>query len=67
MPFIQIDIEHGLTNVQKAELTSEVVKIVNGAIGSSVGHINVVVRESPTENLVEAGQSGRGLLKPVLA
>lgn len=66
MPFIQIDIEQGLTSVQKAELTSEVVKIVNGAIGSAVGHINVVVRESPTESLVEAGRSGRGLLKPAL-
>lgn len=63
MPFIQIDIEKGLTNKQKSELTSEVVKIVNAAIGSSVAHINAVVRESPTENIVEAGQAGRGLLK----
>lgn len=63
MPFIQIDIEHGLTKPQKTELTQEVVKIVNAAIGSSVEHINVVVRESPTENIVEAGESGRGLLK----
>src|SRR5215207_2854420 len=62
MPYIQIDIEHGLTKPQKAELTKEVVKIVNAAIGSSIGHINVVVRESPTANIVEAGESGRGLL-----
>jgi hypothetical protein len=61
MPFIQIDIEHGLTGD-----TSQVVKIVNTAIGSSVGHINVVVRESPTENIVDAGKAGRGLLKAVL-
>ncbi len=63
MPFIQIDIEQGLTAEQKDELTREVVKEVNAAIGSSVAHINVAIRESPSENIVEAGEAGRHLLR----
>ena len=63
MPYIQIDLQKGLSKAQKSELTQEVVKVVNGAIGSSVAHINVVLREWPTENIVEAGQAGRNLLR----
>lgn len=63
MPFIQLDIQEGLTKGQKAQLTKEVVRIVNDAIGSSVAHINFVIREWPTENLVEAGEADRDLLR----
>ena len=63
MPFIQLDIQEGLTPNQKSQLTKEVVEIVNDAIGSSVAHINFVIREWPTENIVEAGEAGRNLLR----
>jgi 4-oxalocrotonate tautomerase family enzyme len=62
MPFIQLDIQEGLSKTQKEQLTKEVVAIVNDAIGSSVAHINFVIREWPTENLVEAGEANRNLL-----
>lgn len=63
MPFIQLDIQQGLTRNQKSQLTKEVVEIVNDAIGSSVAHINFVIREWPTENIVESGEAGRDLLR----
>jgi 4-oxalocrotonate tautomerase family enzyme len=57
MPFIQVDITQGLTDVQLARLREEIVDVVHEAIGSARAHINVAIHELPTERLVEAGQT----------
>ena len=62
MPYIQVDIQTGLDPAKKKQLTESIVDVVNKAIGSSRAHINVVLREWPTANIVEAGESERNLL-----
>jgi len=57
MPFIHVDMETGLTEEEKVELTRRIVEVTHDAIGSAVGHINVVVRDWPGANIVEAGRS----------
>jgi len=57
MPFIHVDLETGLTEAEKVELTRRIVEVTHDAIGSAVGHINVVVRDWPGANIVEAGRS----------
>jgi phenylpyruvate tautomerase PptA (4-oxalocrotonate tautomerase family) len=57
MPFIHVDLETGLTDQEKSELTQQIVEITHAAIGSAVEHINVVLREWPGANIVEAGRS----------
>jgi len=42
MPFIHVDLETGLTEEQKIELTRRIVEVTHDAIGSAPGHINVV-------------------------
>ena len=42
MPFIHVDLETGLTEEEKVELTRRIVEVTHDAIGSAVGHINVV-------------------------
>lgn len=59
MPFIQVEVQQGLSDEQKDELAEKVVEVVHKSIGSSVPHINVVIRDWPGKNLVEAGQHGR--------
>jgi phenylpyruvate tautomerase PptA (4-oxalocrotonate tautomerase family) len=57
MPFIHVDLETGLTEEEKIELTQRIVEVTHDAIGSAVGHINVVIRDWPSANIVEAGRS----------
>ena len=57
MPFIHVDLETGLTEEQKIELTRRIVEVTRDAIGSAPGHINVVIRDWPGANIVEAGRS----------
>ena len=57
MPFIHVDLETGLTEEDKVELTQRIVEVTHDAIGSAVGHINVVIRDWPGANIVEAGRS----------
>jgi phenylpyruvate tautomerase PptA (4-oxalocrotonate tautomerase family) len=57
MPFIHVDLETGLTEEAKIELTRRIVEVTHDAIGSAVGHINVVLRDWPGANIVEAGRS----------
>jgi phenylpyruvate tautomerase PptA (4-oxalocrotonate tautomerase family) len=45
MPFIHVDLETGLTDEEKIELTRRIVEVTHDAIGSAVGHINVVIRD----------------------
>lgn len=62
MPFIQCDIEQGLSDEQKVEIVRRMTQVTHNAIGSSVAHINVVLREHPSVNL---GETGRANLKLV--
>lgn len=62
MPFIQCDLEQGLSDTQKKELVRRMADITHKAIGSAMGHINVVLREHPSANLVEAGEPDRALI-----
>lgn len=59
MPFIQIDVQAGLSQEQRQLLGARVVDIVHDAIGSARPHINVVIHEVDPSALVEGG-------KPVL-
>ena len=52
MPFIHVDLETGLTEEQKIELTRRIVEVTHDAIGSAPGHINVVIRDLPGANIV---------------
>lgn len=62
MPFIQCDLEVGLSDEEKAALIREMTEITHRAIGSAYVHINVVLREHPTANLGEAGEPGRAFV-----
>lgn len=62
MPFIQCDLEEGLTDAEKRTLVNKMTEITHRTIGSAMEHINVVLREHPTSNIGEAGQAGRALI-----
>jgi phenylpyruvate tautomerase PptA (4-oxalocrotonate tautomerase family) len=62
MPFIQCDLEVGLSDSEKRDLVKKMTEITHKAIGSAYGHINVVLREHPRSNLGEAGVADRGLI-----
>lgn len=62
MPFIQCDIEEGLSDEKKTEIIRRMVTVTNKAIGSSCEHINVVIREHPTTNIGETGKTNLGLI-----
>jgi 4-oxalocrotonate tautomerase family enzyme len=62
MPFIQCDLETGLSDSEKRDLVKKMTEITHKAIGSAYGHINVVLREHPSSNLGEAGEVDRGLI-----
>jgi phenylpyruvate tautomerase PptA (4-oxalocrotonate tautomerase family) len=62
MPFIQCDLEVGLSDTEKRDLVKKMTEITHKAIGSAYGHINVVLREHPSSNLGEAGEADRGLI-----
>jgi 4-oxalocrotonate tautomerase family enzyme len=62
MPFIQCDLEVGLSDAEKRDLIKKMTEITHKAIGSAYGHINVVLREHPSSNLGEAGEADRGLI-----
>lgn len=62
MPFIQCDLEVGLSDEEKTALVKKMTDITHKAIGSAYGHINVVLREHPASNIGEAGEAGRALI-----
>jgi 4-oxalocrotonate tautomerase family enzyme len=62
MPFIQCDLEAGLSDNEKRDLVKKMTEVTHKAIGSAYGHINVVLREHPSSNLGEAGEADRGLI-----
>ena len=62
MPFIQCDLEVGLSDYEKTALVKKMTDITHKAIGSAYAHINVVLREHPASNLGEAGEAGRALI-----
>jgi phenylpyruvate tautomerase PptA (4-oxalocrotonate tautomerase family) len=62
MPFIQCDLEVGLSDNEKRDLVKKMTEVTHKAIGSAYGHINVVLREHPASNIGEAGVADRGLI-----
>jgi phenylpyruvate tautomerase PptA (4-oxalocrotonate tautomerase family) len=62
MPYIQCDLEEGLSNEVKEALVKKMIAVTHDSIGSAVGHINVVLREHSASNLGEAGVSARRLI-----
>jgi phenylpyruvate tautomerase PptA (4-oxalocrotonate tautomerase family) len=62
MPFIQCDLEAGLSDDEKRSLVKKMIEVTHQAIGSAYGHINVVLREHPSSNIGEAGEADRGLI-----
>jgi 4-oxalocrotonate tautomerase family enzyme len=62
MPYIQCDIEVGLSDEKKRLLVERMTEVTHKAIGSAYGHINVVLREHPSANLGEAGKPNRRLI-----
>jgi 4-oxalocrotonate tautomerase family enzyme len=62
MPFIQCDLEVGLSDDEKIKLVKKMTEVTHKAIGSAYEHINVVLREHPHSNLGEAGEAGRRLI-----
>ena len=62
MPFIQCDLEVGLSDEKKRQLVERMTEVTHKAIGSAYGHINVVLREPPSFNLGEAGKPNRRLI-----
>lgn len=62
MPFIQCDLEEGLSDSEKRALVTKMTEITHRCIGSAMAHINVVLREHSTSNIGEAGQVGRSLI-----
>lgn len=63
MPYIQVEMQQGLSSEKKKAMVTEIVDLVNQTIGSSKAHINVALIELPPENLGEAGVPDRRLLK----
>lgn len=68
MPIIQIDVQP-LSAEQREELRTRAAAVVHKAIGSPYDYISIVIREWPSEALVEAGGVGpyhdRVTLEPV--
>jgi 4-oxalocrotonate tautomerase family enzyme len=62
MPYIQCDLEAGLSDAEKQKLLRKMTEVTHKSIGSAYKHINVVLREHPTSNLSEAGEPARGLV-----
>ena len=62
MPFIQCDLEAGLSENEKRDLVKRMIEVTHKSIGSAYGHINVVLREHPSSNIGEAGEADRGLI-----
>lgn len=63
MPFIQCDLQVGLTDTQKEALIRNMTEATHKAIGSAYRHINVVLREHAGTNLGEAGEPNRDLMR----
>jgi len=62
MPYIQCDLEVGLSDAEKEKLVRKMTEVTHKSIGSAYRHINVVLREHPASNIGEAGEPGRRLV-----
>ena len=62
MPYIQCDLEQGLSDDQKRDLVRRMAEATHKAIGSAMAHINIVLREHPSANLLETGEGDRALI-----
>ncbi len=61
MPYIQLEIEQGLTADQRKKLNEDVIEVVHQSMGASKPHICVTIHELPSANIAEMGVAGRNL------
>jgi 4-oxalocrotonate tautomerase family enzyme len=58
MPYIQCNIQSGLSAEKKRNLALELTRAVHESLGSPIRYIHVAVTETPTGQFVESGQIG---------
>ncbi len=56
MPYVQCNIQSGLSAEKKKELALEVAKVLNETLGSPMEYIHVGISEIPSGQFVESGQ-----------
>ena len=56
MPYIQCNIQSGLSAEKKRNLALELTKVVHESLGSPIQYIHVAVTETPSGQFVESGQ-----------
>jgi 4-oxalocrotonate tautomerase family enzyme len=56
MPYIQCNIQSGLSAEKKRNLALELTRAVHESLGSPIRYIHVAVTETPTGQFVESGQ-----------
>ena len=56
MPYIQCNIQSGLSAAKKQELVLELSKAVNETLGSPMQYVHVGISEIPGNEFVESGQ-----------
>jgi phenylpyruvate tautomerase PptA (4-oxalocrotonate tautomerase family) len=56
VPYIQCEIQAGLSAAQKTQLAKEITRITHEVLGSPLPYIHVAVREVAGSQFVEAGQ-----------
>jgi 4-oxalocrotonate tautomerase family enzyme len=56
MPYIQCNIQSGLSAETKRQLALELTRAVHESLGSPIQYIHVAVTETPTGQFVESGQ-----------
>ena len=56
MPYIQCNIQSGLSAEKKRNLALELTKAVHESLGPPIQYIHVAVTETPSRQFVESGQ-----------
>jgi 4-oxalocrotonate tautomerase family enzyme len=56
MPYIQCNIQSGLSSEQKRELALELTKVVHETLGAPMQYIHVGIVEIPSRQFVESGE-----------
>ncbi len=65
MPYIQCEVQAGMSAEQKSRLAKELRRVTNEALGAPDPYIYVVVREAPATQFVEAGEVNTSYGAPV--
>jgi 4-oxalocrotonate tautomerase family enzyme len=56
MPFIEANIQKGLSSAKKQELALAITQAVHESIGAPMQYIHVAVTETPSNEFVESGR-----------